>query len=344
MKKRVLHLLSSNSLSGAESVAINIIKSLEDEYEFVYVSPKGQIEYALKEKKINYIPLDNISPYSLNKLFNEWKPDVVHAHDFRASIKTALSLYKCKKISHLHQNPSWIKYINKYSIAYTSTCFAYDNILTVSSQIREEAIFSKLVKNKIKKLENCINRDDVIRKSKLDDNNDIYDVVYIGRLAEEKDPLRFIKIIKEVKNSKPNIKVALVGEGLLLSECETLIQKFKLESNIEMLGFLNNPYSIMKKSKILVMTSKWEGFGLVAVEAMILGKPVLASPVGGLKSIVTQDFGGLCSTNDEYVNRITNLLINLDEYEIKSKNATQYSKKFTDIDRYKSELRQIYIG
>lgn len=341
MKKRVLHLLSSNSLSGAESVAINIIKSLENEYEFVYVSPKGQIEGVLKEKGINYIELDNINPYSLNKLLKKWKPDIVHAHDFRASIKVALSLYKCKKVSHLHQNPFWIKNINKYSIAYTSTCFAYNNILTVSSQVKDEAIFSKVVKHKIQVLDNYVDRENVIQKSKLSCTDGEYDIVYVGRLAEEKDPIRFINIIKEVSKLKPELKVAIVGDGILSNECKNLIRKLKLESNIEMMGFLNNPYSIINKSKVLVMTSKWEGFGLVAVEAMILGKPVVAPPVGGLKSVIDENCGYLCETDNEFVMRICNILLDSD-YLKYSQNAINRSYKFTNRAKWVQNIRNIY--
>ncbi|GAF23683.1 hypothetical protein JCM19047_3522 [Bacillus sp. JCM 19047] len=59
----------------------------------------------------------------------------------------------------------------------------------------------------------------------------------------------------------------MIGDGDLRNECENEIKQLKLANNIDLLGFLENPYCIIKNSKMMILTSKWEGFGLVAVEA-----------------------------------------------------------------------------
>lgn len=74
MKKRVLHVLSSKEYSGAENVAINIIKSLEQDYEFAYASPKGSIIDTLEKKNIKYLSLEENSISCLNSVLKEWKP------------------------------------------------------------------------------------------------------------------------------------------------------------------------------------------------------------------------------------------------------------------------------
>ena len=69
----------------------------------------------------------------------------------------------------------------------------------------------------------------------------------------------------------------MVGDGVLMDVCRLLISKLGLESNIEMMGFQENPYIFMKQSSILCITSESEGFGLVAAEANVLGIPVLST-------------------------------------------------------------------
>ena len=82
----------------------------------------------------------------------------------------------------------------------------------------------------------------------------------------------------------------MVGTGSLEKECQKLIEEYQLETNVQMVGFQKNPYVYMLQSKISIIPSKWEGFGLVALEAMAFGCPVVAANVGGLKEIVAETF------------------------------------------------------
>ncbi len=339
---KIMHILSSNSYSGAENIVINIINSLSGEYDFAYVSPNGPIQEVLKEENITHIPVKSINPYNLNRIFRSWQPDIIHAHDFRASVNSALSLYPCQKISHLHQNPLWIRKINRYSFIYFITCLFYDKIVVVSGEILEEAIFLKLFKSKSYILENNIDIEKILKASINGDHHQEYDIVFIGRLTEAKDPLRFIELISKVVIHKPNLKVAIIGDGNLKADVEKLIMKLNLKDNVITMGFLSNPYAILSNSKILVMTSKWEGFGLVAVEAMVLGKPVFAPPVGGLRSIINEDCGGFCETDEEFVNKILRALNNDDYYRNMSYNSKNNAKRFGNEERWIKEIKCLY--
>ena len=109
-----------------------------------------------------------------------------------------------------------------------------------------------------------------------------------------------------------------------------------------MLGFQENPYSYLKNSKLLVMPSAWEGFGLVAVEAMILGKPVVCSGVGGLKNIVNEECGAICTKTEEYV-LMLNCLLNEDEtYSKMCKAAYKRAEEFCEYGVYMEKLYDVY--
>jgi glycosyltransferase involved in cell wall biosynthesis len=341
-KKRILHLLSSNSYSGAENVVINIIKSLEEYYDFAYASPIGQIQEILKEKNIAHIPIKENDTRSITSIFKEWKPDIIHAHDFRASIKSAISKYSCVKISHLHQNPAWLRYFNLRSIVYSLSCLKFDQVIAVSPQVFEGAIISRLIKDKSYVLNNVVDNQSVLDAVNDAPTGQFFDVAFFGRLTEAKDPIRFIRIINEVVQNKNNLRAVMVGDGELKTNCETMIKNLKLDNIIKMMGFLSNPFPTIKNSKIVVMPSKWEGFGLAAVEAMALGKPVFSTPVGGLQSIVNDDCGGHCDTDEEFTHKIIKSLDDSSYYESLRRNSITNSRRFGDKDKWIKQLIDIY--
>ena len=92
------------------------------------------------------------------------------------------------------------------------------------------------------------------------------------------------------------------------------------------------------RSKIVVMPSKFEGFGLVAYEAMCLGVPVIACPVGGLVNIIDNNCGYLCNDVDDFVSKITTLLTDKDEYNKKVKLSLE---KSISLDNYKDYIENI---
>ena len=91
---KVIHVLNSNRYSGAENVAITIIKELNNEMDCLYACPRGPIEEILKKENIKYIPIKKLSIREINKVIKEYNPDIIHAHDFRASIICSRTYFK----------------------------------------------------------------------------------------------------------------------------------------------------------------------------------------------------------------------------------------------------------
>ena len=145
---KVLHVLNTNSYSGAENVAITIINHMPN-VDCVYLSLNGSISDILQKNNIQYYPVDKLSIKSLKKAIKEIHPDIIHAHDYTASILCALCFPKAKIISHIHNNSPWIKSYGIYSWAYLLSSLFYKKILTVSNSIENEYVFGKLIRNKI---------------------------------------------------------------------------------------------------------------------------------------------------------------------------------------------------
>ena len=345
-KPTVLHIVNSNIYSGLENVVINIIESLKEKYNFFYVCKDGPIVDVLKEKSINRIKIDKISKNELIRLENNYKPDLIVAHDYTASLMCGFFIKKTKIIFHLHNNSPWLKNVlHPYNYMFLLSCLRKNvkQILIVSDSIKKEYIFSKNINDKIINVSNPISCFNVT--SKIDENKNYnveYDICCVARLTKQKNPERFIKIIKEIKKENNNIKVIWVGNGELYDEIVNKANELNLSTNIKFVGFQKNPYAYMKKSKVFLLTSDWEGFGLVAFEALALGLPCVVNNVGGLPLIVDDSCGKLCNNDNEIIKEIEKLINNDDYYSSKHLNAIKKSKKLDNIDSYMNNIESTY--
>lgn len=337
--KKILHVTMSNAYGGAETVIFSIIDKIKKYNEFYYFCPKGNIENLLKKKNINYKAMD------VNKISKEIKKsncDIIHAHDFKASIVCALYSRGKVIISHLHTNHDWLKKISLKSIVYLLVSRRFKNIIIVSESMAKDIWFYKFIKNKTKVMINPIDRERIIKLSDSETFNKNYDLAFLGRLSDYKDPLRFIEIIHNIKCNKKDIKAVIIGDGELKEECIQKIKECNLSENIEMVGFLENPFPLIKKSRLLIMPSKIEAFGLSAIQSMVLGKPVVATNVGGLKDIINSKNGMLCESNEEFISNILDILNNNELYDKLSKESKRSSKEIGNIDKYMDKLIGIY--
>lgn len=333
-KSRILHLLSSSSYSGAENVACTLINTMKNDYDFIYCSPNGEIETILQKKDIVYEPLKKLNIKELKKIIMKVNPDVIHAHDFKASVIAGTLNRYAKIISHIHKNDPKMKRITYKSIIFGLFIRRFKLIVGVSNSIYDEFCFSNLLNGKFVTLSNYINKDEIINKSKIYDVRKDYDLLFFGRLSEEKNPIEFINIVKGINNSK--IKCLMIGDGDLKEECKKIIKNYNLDNNIEMLGFLENPFPYLPKCKICIMPSKFEGFGLAAIEASVFNIPVFNSGVGGLKNIFEDDKYLICENTEDYVKKITEIL------KKGYKTNDKIIKKYCDPISYQKSIKSIY--
>ena len=338
--KRILHLLPTNNFSGAENVVCTIMEN-NNKYDMFYCCPVGPIEKILKEKNIKYIPLKKFNISEVKRVIRENKIDVIHAHDFKASFIANFVNFKGKIISHLHNNPPFIRKWNIFTIAYSLAAKKFYKVAVVSDAVYDEAVFNRKIKDKYVVVGNVVDCDRIL-KSSFDKYNEYYDIGFIGRITDQKDPISFIKIISKIKESIPNVKAVMIGSGDLEDECKKLIELDDLSNNIKMVGFDKNPYKILKNCKIVLMPSKYEGFGLTAIESMCLGKPLLNSGNGGLKGIFKDYKDFICSSIKEYVELSILLLTNEKKYKHYSKQCSIIIKPYIEIEKWMNKIYSLY--
>lgn len=339
---KVLHLLNTGTYSGAENVACGIIKMFQDEkVEMIYSSKNGQIASELERRNIPFVPMKKLSVYQLAKVIKKVKPDVIHAHDIRASIVSSFFYKKVKIVSHVHVNNDNMKVISLKSILYTLCSKFFYKIIWVSKSTYESFIFKNKIENKSLVLSNVIFLSDVLKKKKEDTNLYDFDLIYVGRITHQKNPDRLIKVFKELINIKNNIKIGVVGTGELFDDFVSKTENIR--SNVCIMGFKDNPIKIMNDSKVMIMVSRFEGTPMCALEAMALGLPIVSTKTDGLNYLIKHnETGFLTDIDSELVNYICYLL---DDKSIRNEfaeNSKKRFKKICDIKKYKSELLKCY--
>ncbi len=117
-----------------------------------------------------------------------------------------------------------------------------------------------------------------------------YDAVYVGRLHSQKGFPDLLQVWKMVVEKLPNAKLEVIGEDINARDFMLFVKKNKLEQNIQFLGFLGGAqkYSYIKSSKVLILPSYYESFGIVALEAMACAVPVVAYDLPVFREIYTK--------------------------------------------------------
>ncbi|MGT2716210.1 glycosyltransferase [Streptococcus respiraculi] len=341
---KVLHLLRSNVFSGAENVVCQIIKFFsKTDIQMVYTSPKGPIQEALAEKNIDYLSLEKLGITETMKLVQEYSPDVVHAHDVTASIVAALACPKSIRIiSHIHVNHANMAKINVKTLLYHSFSKRFDKIIWVSDSCYKEYRFKDKIAQKSIVLANVVDGEDIQKRSELVKTEN-YDIIYVGRLTAQKNPLKLLDVLERVIVKQSDVKIAVIGSGDMKEKVLEVAKEKKLLRHITFYDFILNPLPYLKNAKVMVMTSKFEGLPMVALESLALGTPVVSTPVDGLKEVVENGLNGfLAEDSQALADKIFEIVSDEALRERLSKGAAKNFEKINDIANYRNQLDRIY--
>ncbi|MDM8247287.1 glycosyltransferase [Lacrimispora saccharolytica] len=162
---------------------------------------------------------------------------------------------------------------------------------------------------------------DGIRKKAEDFSEEKFDgekfnIVSVGRVSHEKGMDIAVRACAElVKNGYSNICWWIVGDGPAMQEVKALIKELCLEKYVITTGMKKNPYPYIRQADLYVQPSRFEAFGLTILEAMILGKAVVATSSMGASEIIDDGKTGLlCEANaDKMSKRIEHLIRNPEE-------------------------------
>jgi glycosyltransferase involved in cell wall biosynthesis len=149
--------------------------------------------------------------------------------------------------------------------------------------------------NEIKIIPNGI---DLTRIKSISLSSESWDIIFVGRLIKEKHPDLLVNAITLLRHENPDIRSGIIGEGPEYLKIKLSIDGMKMNDTIQLCGFYGNHddlISRLKSSKVFVMPSTREGFGITALEALACGLPVVTvdHPANAICDLITENNGFL---------------------------------------------------
>jgi glycosyltransferase involved in cell wall biosynthesis len=124
-------------------------------------------------------------------------------------------------------------------------------------------------------------------------------ILAAGRLTQQKDFATLLRAFSFVRQKRP-ARLVILGEGVLREQLAGLAKDLRIDADFDLPGFVNNPYAYMARCKVFVVSSAWEGFGNVLVEAMASGAQVVSTdcPSGPAEILENGKYGRLVPVGD----------------------------------------------
>ena len=279
--------------------------------------------------------------------------DVIHAHYWLSGLvaKEISNFLNIPFIFTSHSLGIFLDGYNKERVDCEKIVMTSTNLVTASSVFETMLIADtyKIDENKIKKITPGVDRKIFIPDLSVEKENII---LSIGRIQEQKGQLQTIEFLNNFKKIQNDFKCYFVGGpsgkhgNEYLHELKQTIKDFNLDKHVEFLGDLPQTeiIELFKKAKLLIHTSKFETFGLVAIEANTMCVPVLTTNNGSLMEIIENNKNGYLSENliDSNVNNfVNNLFNNVTKYEEIHLSCIEKSKKY-DWMKTANELESLY--
>lgn len=155
--------------------------------------------------------------------------------------------------------------------------------------------------------------------------------LYVGRLVDSKNPEMLIECAERVRRQLPGFTLDIYGVGEKSQDIERLITQKNLASTVRLMGYVDDK-SVYSKYDVLWVTSRYEGFGLVIIEAMACGTPCITTNWGDAVSEIVEDgaSGYIASSAKEFSDKTVSLLNDNERWlSFSSRSRAKYRESFT---------------
>ena len=345
--------IGKNDGGGMSVYVQQISKHLSEKHNVTVVT--GEKADSFKDKNLEFVSLELFEPElnveekeihlqefknKLEKFIDLKSFDVIHAHYWLSGLvaKEISNELNIPFIFTSHSLGVFLDGYNKERVDCEKIVMTSSNLVTASSVFETMLITDtyKVDENKIKKIIPGVDKKIFSPDLSVEKENTF---LSIGRIQEQKGQLETLEFLNNFKKIENDFKCIFIGGpsgkhgNEYLQELKQTVKDFNLETHVEFLD--NLPQSeiieLLNQAKLLIHTSQFETFGLVAIEANTMGVPVLTINNGSLMEIIENNKNGYLSENliDIEVNNFVKNLVNENKkFEEISLSCIEKSKKY----------------
>jgi len=308
---RVVHLLKVTGVAGAEQHLLRLLPALRErgvDARFVGLEVAGSDAERLYARLADSnVPAERIRctgdvnprmARDVVRTLRALRPDLLHTHLVHADVYGGLAsrLTRVPFVSTRHND-------DRYQLGpfrYVDRAFASgaSRLIAISEAVRRFLVDVGFPDRKFETirygLDEMPSLPSEITPVQADVPEGVPLVLAIGRLIEQKDHETLLRAFARVHDRVPDARLAILGEGPLLAETRALANELGLAGVVVLPGRLETR-DWLERADLFAHSSRWEGFGIVLLEAMLAGLPVVATRVSAVPEIVLDDETGLLS-------------------------------------------------
>ena len=363
----ILYVLTGLGMGGAERVVVDLanrMSNLGHKVKIAYLKNPVVVSPNNENIELVHIGLENIyctliAYKNYKKLIKEFQPDIVHAHMVHANIFARIArkftpIPKLICTAHSNNEGGRLR-----MLAYKLTHRESELTTNVSKAACESfELLGAVPKGQIRTVYNGIDLDkfkfkpqayEAIRLN-LDISPDAKLFLAVGRFHKAKDYLNLIKafylLMGQQRTSSHCPILMIAGDGEERAEIEAAIADYSLSEFVKLLGRRDDIADLMSAADFFVLSSAYEGFGLVVAEAMACETFVVATDSGGVKEVMG-GYGLLAPIqNSELLAEQLSNAISMDEKIVKQNNlnALDHVKRNFDLDEITKQWLEIYAA
>lgn len=354
-KIKVIHVIPTLRFGGAERLIADIAQYHNRELTeviVVTVISGGAFEHQVVEAGVKYVQLHRKGDYGFDVLIKLWRffreerPDIVHTHLFGADIwgKLAALLARVKVIISTEHNTwydeSWFRHKLKWVVAQFS-----DKIIAISQAVAEYTHRIEGVSpQKLVVIKNGIALDQFLSVDcHQRSEGQPVKLISIGRLEEQKGFDVLLDALAQIREK--NWELTIVGGGSLLSDLEDRVRLLGLEKKVQFFGTTEEVPTLLSESDVFVLASRWEGLGLVVMEAMAAGVPIVATQVGGIPELIQDGITGYTVDSESPDALAAAISFCIDNPEVADQigaQAREYAGQFCNVQHMIAQYEALY--